>query len=79
MLNLKDLEIKSAKAAGEIQFAINLLNHRLVKLIQSKLPDKEMTDFNQSLRIISQNAKLFFSNLDQQSGLKKKFERAREI
>ena len=79
MSKLKDLEIKSAKAAGEIQFAINLLNHRLVQLIQLKLPDKEKTDFNQSLRTISQNDKLFFPNPEEQSGLKKKFERAREI
>ena len=79
MSQLKELEIKSAKAAGEIQFAINLLNHRLVQLIQLKLPDKEKTDFNQSLRTISQNVKLFFPNPEEQSGLKKKFERAREI
>ena len=50
------MDIKSAKAAGDIQFAISLLNQRLVQLIQSKLPDSEKTDFNQSLRTIYLNA-----------------------
>jgi TPR repeat protein len=72
-------EIKSAKAAGQIQFAINLLNQRLVKFIHSKVPDNEKSDFNKSLRIIHQNAKLFFPNPQGQSGLKNKLERARKI
>jgi tetratricopeptide (TPR) repeat protein len=79
MSKLKDLEIKSAEAAGQIQFAINLLNQKLVTLIQSKLPGNDRSDFNQSLRTIQQKAKIFFPNLDDQNGLKKKFERAREI
>jgi tetratricopeptide (TPR) repeat protein len=72
-------DIKSAAAAGQIQFAINLLNQRLVTFIQSKLPENPKTDFNQSLRTIHQNEKIFFPNSEDQEGLKKKFERAREI
>ena len=79
MSKLKDLEIKSAEAAGQIQFAINLLNQKLVTLIQSKLPQKERSDFSQSLRTILHNAKIFFPNPEDQNGLQKKFERAREI
>ena len=64
MSKLNDQEIKSAKAAGEIQFAISLLNQRLVQLIQSKLPKNKRTDFSQSLTIISQKVKQFLPNIE---------------
>jgi TPR repeat protein len=79
MKKFDGLEIKSAEAAGQIQFAINLLNQRLVQLIQSKLPGKEKSDFNQSLRTIHQNAKTFFPKREDQNGIQKKFDRARQI
>jgi tetratricopeptide (TPR) repeat protein len=79
MSKLKDLEIKSAEAAGQIQFAINLLNQRLVQFIQSKLPGNDRSDFNQSLQTIHKNSKIFFPNLDNQSVLQKTFDRARKI
>ena len=79
MSKISDSEIESAKAAGEIQFAINLLNQRLVQVIRSKLPGNERTDFSQSLRIISKNLQLFLHKSEEQSSFKKESDRAIEI
>ena len=79
MSKISDSEIGSAKAARQIQFAINLLNQRLVQVIQSKLPGNERTDFSQSLRIISKNLQLFLHKSEEQSSFKKESDRAIEI
>ena len=74
-----DDEFQTAKAAGNVQFAINLLHQKLTQLIKSVMPDVKKLDFSQSLDFIRKNRDQFFPDFEAKKSLDSKVQRARNI